>query len=163
MKKFNLSHLLAIALVALSLSTFACKQPTSDSTSTITYIPTTASEAELAGTWLSTYDETFTITDSSLTNSYSGSEIYAGDTLCVMKISDTEGTIFIKYTSNAYNSSVVGKWYAVNYKNLTSSSISLSGAYKDDGVSGTDTLAEAFETFTIDNGYFGIYSECVKQ
>jgi len=153
MKKFNFSHLLAIALVALSLSTFGCQQPTSVTTVYATPI----------GTWLSTYNETFAITSSSLTNSYDGSEVYAGNKLCIAPISDTAGTIFIKYTSNAYNSSVVGKWYAVSYKNLTSSSISLSGAYNSSGVSGTDSLEEAISTFTIDNGYFGTYSECTKQ
>ena len=50
---------------------------------------------------------------------------------------------------------------AIAFKELTASSVSLSGAYGT--VSSTSTLEEAISTFTIDNGYFTIYSECVKQ
>ncbi len=184
MKKFILSHLVAIALVALSLTTFGCVQPTSaatitsaTTTSTTTTSTTTTStttnsttittnsplEVGLVGNWTSTYNELFAITNIDLTNSYAGSSVYAGDNIRVVKISDTAGTIFIKYTSNTYTPSVVGKWYAVSYKNLTSSSVSLSAAYKASGSSGTTTLDEAISEFTIENGYFGIYSECVKQ
>ena len=105
----------------------------------------------------------FAITNVDLTNSYAGSSVYAGDNIRVVKISDTAGTIFIKYTSNTNIPSVVGKWYAVSYKNLTSSSVSLSGAYKASGSSGTSTFEEAVAEFTIANGYFDIYSECVKK
>jgi hypothetical protein len=184
MKKFILSHLVAIALVALSLTTFGCVQPTSaatitsaTTTSTTTTSTTTTStttnsttittnsplEVGLVGNWTSTYNELFAITNVDLTNSYAGSSLYAGNDIRVVKISDTAGTIFIKYTSNTYTPSVVGKWYAVSYKNLTSSSVSLSAAYKASGSSGTTTLDEAISEFTIENGYFGIYSECVKQ
>uniref|UniRef100_UPI0023F7BCE2 hypothetical protein n=1 Tax=Treponema berlinense TaxID=225004 RepID=UPI0023F7BCE2 len=55
----------------------------------------------------------------------------------------------------------VGKWYAIAFKELTASSVSLSGAYGT--ISSTSTLEEAISTFTIDNGYFSTYSECVKQ
>ena len=57
----------------------------------------------------------------------------------------------------------VGKWYAVSYKNLTSNSVSLSGAYKADGKTSTQTLDEAKKEFTVENGYFDYsYSECIK-
>ena len=179
MKKFILSHLVAIALVALSLTTFGCVQPTSaatttstTTTSTTTTSTTTTSttittntplEVGLVGNWTSTYNELFAITNVDLTNSYDGSTVYAGNNLVIVPISNTAGTIFIKYTSNTYSPSVVGKWYAVSYKNLTSSSVSLAGAYKASGSSGTPTLEEAISEFTIANGYFGTYSECVKQ
>ena len=160
MKKFILSHLVAIALVALSLTTFGCVQPTSAVTTITTNTP---QEVGLVGNWTSTYNELFAITNVDLTNSYAGSPAYAGNDIRVVKISDTAGTIFIKYTSNTYNTAVVGKWYAVSYKNLTSSSVSLAGAYKASGSSGTSTFEEAVAEFTIANGYFGTYSECVKQ
>ena len=164
MKKFILSHLVAIALVTLSLTTFGCVQPTSAVTTTSTTITSnTPLEVGLVGNWTSTYNELFAITNVDLTNSYAGSPAYAGNDIRVVKISDTAGTIFIKYTSNTYNTAVVGKWYAVSYKNLTSSSVSLAGAYKASGSSGTSTFEEAVAEFTIANGYFDIYSECVKK
>ena len=164
MNKLILSHLVVMALVALALTTFGCVQPTSAATTTTTTITTnTPQEVGLVGNWTSTYNELFAITNVDLTNSYAGSPAYAGNDIRVVKISDTAGTIFIKYTSNTYNTAVVGKWYAVSYKNLTSSSVSLAGAYKASGSSGTSTFEEAVAEFTIANGYFGTYSECVKQ
>ena len=57
----------------------------------------------------------------------------------------------------------VGKWYAIAFKELTASSVSLSGAYNASGKISAETLEEAISTFTIANGYFDNYSECVKQ
>lgn len=75
--------------------------------------------------------------------------------------SDASGIIYGKYTENTYSPSVVGKYYAVSFKDLTYSSISISGAYKD-GKMAADTLVEAITEFTINNGYYGNYSSCKK-
>lgn len=77
--------------------------------------------------------------------------------------SDTSGIIYGKYTENSYYKDVVGKYYAVSFKDLTESSISISGAYKSGGKTGTATLEEAISEFTIDNGYFGTYSACERK
>ena len=74
---------------------------------------------------------------------------------------NTSGIIYGKYTTApSYNPSVANKYYAISFKGLTDSKVSISGAYKDGGVSATDTLAEAKTTFTEANGYFGSYSDC---
>ena len=71
------------------------------------------------------------------------------------------GMIYGKYiTAPSYNQGVANKYYAFYFKNLTADSISISGAYKDGGVSGTSTLAEAKIEFTEVNGYFDIISDC---
>ena len=78
--------------------------------------------------------------------------------------SDTSGIIYGKYTENSfYKDVVVGKYYAVSFKDLTESSISISGAYKQNEKIGTATLEEAIREFTIDDGYFGIYSACERK
>lgn len=77
--------------------------------------------------------------------------------------SDTSGIIYGKYTENSYYKDVVGKYYAVSFKDLTESSISISGAYKQNGKTGTATLEEAISEFTIDNRYFGTYSACERK
>lgn len=77
--------------------------------------------------------------------------------------SDTAGIIYGKYTENSYTPSLVGKYYAVSFKDLTDSGISISGAYKKSGKTGTDTLGQAIKEFTIDNEYFGIYSACERK
>ena len=56
----------------------------------------------------------------------------------------------------------LGKWYAISYKNLSPTSISISGALKASGKKSTETLEEAIKEFTIENGYFAVYSECTK-
>lgn len=88
---------------------------------------------------------------------------YKMDVVMIIWSSDTAGIIYGKYTKNDYVSGVVGKYYAVSFKDLTDSSISISGAYKSDGKTGTDTLWQAIKEFTIDNGYFGTYSACKRK
>ena len=54
--------------------------------------------------------------------------------------SDASGIIYGRYTENTYSPSVVGKYYAVSFKDLTYSSVSISGAYKEKGKIATDSL-----------------------
>lgn len=118
---------------------------------------------DLVGTWESSYGETFKITEKNFTNLYNNDVSYAGDILEVEEDTSTSGRIFIKYTSNAfYGDDVIGKCYAVYYEDLTDNSIKLSGAYKAEGKTSTDTLKEAKKEFTVENGYFGSGSECVR-
>ena len=121
----------------------------------------------LIGTWEfdGQYPETYTITKDSFTNGY-----YAGNNAKVYKTSENSGYIYIQYTKAAnadwtYSETApdVGKWYAVSYKDLTDSTIKLSAAYKADGKTATATIEEAKSEFTVDNGYFGIYSELTKK
>lgn len=121
----------------------------------------------LIGTWEfhGQWDESYTITKDSFTNGY-----YAGNNAKVYKTDDKSGYIYIKYTKAAnadwtYSETApdVGKWYAVHYKDLTDSTLKLSGAYKADGKTATATIEEAKAEFTVDNGYFGAYSELEKK
>ena len=74
---------------------------------------------------------------------------------------NTSGIIYGQYTTApSYNPSVANKYYAFAFKDLTSDTVYISGAYKDGGVFATDTLAEAKTTFTEANGYFAQYSDC---
>ncbi len=158
MKNIRYSRLFAIALVALSLLAFGCKQP-EDSTYT-----------SLQGTWVeagSSGNTYYKIEGSTFKNYGDTYTSYEGEDLEIEKISDTAGTIFIKYTVSmnadyTYSATApdVGKWYAISYKNLTDNSVSLSGAYGN--LTSTDTLEEAKKEFTIENGYFAYYSECKK-
>ena len=121
----------------------------------------------LIGTWEfnGQWTESYTITKDSFTNGY-----YTGNNAKVYKTSETSGYIYIQYTKAAnadwtYSETApdVGKWYAVHYKDLTDSTLKLSGAYKADGKSAVATIDEAKAEFTVDNGYFGIYSELEKK
>lgn len=157
--KFNFSRawlvltaLLMSVLVAVSFA--GCKSDDDD--------------ASIYGTWVNktdTYTETYKITETMFTNGY-----YAGNNLTVIEASDSAGYIYIKYTKSmnsdwTYSETApdVGKWYAISYKNLTDDTISISGAYKSGGATSTETLDEAVSEFTIENGYFGTYSDCTRQ
>lgn len=168
--RFVFGRALAVlcALLFVSFGFMSCQQE--DETEYVNY--------SLTGTWQSSYGEIFKITSTSLSNGGSWGDAYAGNNLVVSYTNDeaTSGYIYIKYT-RAYCSTHsdpttyiydtdaedVGKWYAIAFKELTASSVSLSGAYKKSGKSSTENLEDAISTFTIANGYFSTYSECVKQ
>ena len=71
---------------------------------------------------------------------------------------NTSGIIYGKYTDNKDYPNLVGKYYAISFKDLTSESVSISEASVN--ISGTDTLEDAKTTFTEASGYFTKYSSC---
>ena len=174
MKNFNFSRfakLFALSMFVCALALTGCKKPTdaNGSENSVKAVPLAENDA-LIGTWTSSYGEVFTITKTSLSNGGSWGDCYAGDNLCAIKIDEKSGYIYIKYTRSAnpdytYSETApdVGKWYAIYYSNLTENSVTLSGAFKADGKTSTETLEEAIEEFTIENDYFAGSSECVKQ
>lgn len=126
--------------------------------------------AALDGTFVSSsvYGTSTIIIDfenSTYTDKFNDSVSYAGDEMTVVFTSKdyTAGYIYIKYTENIYYDGVNGKYYAIAFKDLTTTSLSYSGAYKADGVTSTETLDEAKNEFTTDNGYYGKYTEAIKQ
>ncbi len=73
------------------------------------------------------------------------------------------GIIYGRYTIVPdYNKDAINKYYAISFKNLTSSSIKISAAYKKNGINETDTLDNAKTIFTVENGYFDFYSDCTE-
>ena len=188
--RFVFGRALAVlcALLFVSFGFMSCQQEDDDN-GLPDGVYELSDNSALIGTWVNSYSggtSVYKITsstfDNSGTSSYNGTtstyDSYAGNNLVVSYTNDeaTSGYIYIKYT-RAYcsthsdpttytyiydtDAADVGKWYAIAFKELTASSVSLSGAYGT--VSSTSTLEEAISTFTIDNGYFTTYSECVKQ
>ena len=154
------SRFLAVFITVVSLCAFGCKTQ-----------PEEVFISDLYGKWTSSYGEVFEISKDYLKNYGEDWSSYEGDSIIIItnENDNASGTIFLKYTVSmnsdySYSDTApdVGKWYAVSYKNLTKNSVSLSGAYKSDGKTSTETLEEAKEEFTVENGYFGTYSECTK-
>lgn len=188
MKKRFFSFQKALALSVLLLFTAVMTGCKPDATETPEYVPEDLVKLQdgdlLLNDWFDTTNGRFIITKDYLDNKYldySGewcdddgnfiwTNSYAGNHLYVLKLSETSGTIFIKftraatptwsYTSTPDEAPDVGKWYAISYKDLNSNAktVNLSGAYKTDGVSSCNTLVDAVNEFTIENGYFGIYT-----
>lgn len=146
-KTFNKIYKGSLLVVFLFIAIISCnKNPYNDN-------------SRLLGTWENkqqTYTETYI---------YDGINFDAGSYKMKVKSiiwsSDASGIIYGKYTENTYSPSVVGKYYAVSFKDLTDTSISISGAYKD-GKMAADSLVEAITEFTINNGYYSLYSSCKK-
>ena len=138
--------------------------------------PTPAPEfaKELNGVWSATiggYTEKYAIQATGTTSFKSGDNGYEGKDLAVVfdSGSKTAGYIYFKYTKSmmpdySYSTTApdVGKYYAVRFKDLTKTTIKLSGAYKNNGKTSTATLDEAKKEFTEDNGYFAIFSSLNK-
>ena len=144
-KKFGKIHTYSLLLVFLFIAIISCnKNPYN----------------RLLGTWENpTYkDETYIYDGITFTSRGS----YKMKVKSIIWSSDASGIIYGRYTENTYSPSVVGKYYAVSFKDLTYSSVSISGAYKKDGKMAADTLVEAITEFTINNGYYGTYSSCKK-
>ena len=175
------SRFLAVFITVVSLCAFGCKtQPEegiiSDQNIQVgEQVDKTQPEevfiSDLYGKWTSSYGEVFEISKDYFKNYGTWGSGYEGDSIKIIpnENDNTSGTIFLNYTVSmnpdwSYSNTApdVGKWYAVSYKNLTKNSVSLSGAYKSDGKTSTETLKEAIQEFTVENGYFGIYSECTK-
>lgn len=155
------SRFLAVFITVVSLCAFGCKTQ-----------PEEVSYSDIFGKWTDDSGSIYEITEDSFKNYGEGWSAYEGNSLEIIPNDDGKsGTIFLKYTvsknpdpDKSYSNTApdVGKWYAVSYKNLTKNSVSLSGAYKSDGKTSTETLEEAKEEFTVANGYFDFYSECKK-
>ena len=144
-KKFGKIHTYSLLVVFLFIAIISCnKNPYN----------------RLLGTWENkqpTYTETYIYDGITFTSSGS----YKMKVKSIIWSSDASGIIYGRYTENTYSPSVVGKYYAVSFKDLTDTSISISGAFKG-GKMAADTLVEAITEFTINNGYYSLYSSCKK-
>lgn len=155
------SRFLAVFITVVSLCAFGCKTQ-----------PEEVSYSDIFGKWTDDSGSIYEITEDSFKNYGEGWSAYEGNSLEIIPNDDGKsGTIFFKYTVSknpdpdwSYSNTApdVGKWYAVSYKNLTKNSVSLSGAFKIGGKTSTETFFEAIKEFTVENGYFDIYSECTK-
>ncbi len=147
-KKFGKIHTYSLLLVFLFIAIISCnKNPYNDN-------------SRLLGTWENkqpNFTETYIYDGITFTSSGS----YKMKVKSIIWSSDASGIIYGRYTENTYSPSVVGKYYAVSFKDLTDTSISISGALKG-GKMAADSLVEAITEFTINNGYYGTYSSCKK-
>ena len=169
MKNIKFSRLFAAFAFVAILALAGCKQNVEPEKNYYYVLPLEANDSLIAD-WVDSTSTHYEITQNSFDNHGTFGNSYAGDNLVVLKSSDTAGIIFIKFTRAAnpdwtYTASApdVGKWYAVSYKDLTASSIKISGAYKKNGKTACTTLKDAVKEFTVDNGYFAAYSDCTKQ
>lgn len=161
-----------LIVVSLSFSLASCKTDDNNDDSLTSGIEELSTDSPLIGKWKDSDSSIYEISQNEFSN-YSDTYLsYAGNNLVISKTSENSGYIYIQftraadenwnYTTDKEKAPDIGNWYAISYKSLTASSIKISGAYKDGGETSTETLEEAMAEFTIENGYFSTYSECVK-
>ena len=150
-----------LIVVSLSFSLASCKTDNDDDDPIL-----------LVGKWQDSSNFIYEISKNEFSNYGEGFDSYAGNNLVISITSNdfSSGYIYIQYTRAAdenWNYTTdktkapdVGKWYSISFKELTNSSIKLSGAYGEK--TSTETLEEAITEFTIENGYFASYSDCTK-
>ena len=161
-------------LLLLSLSIFlaSCKPEPDPETLLPQEIEELSTDSPLIGKWKDSYSSIYEISQNEFSNYSDTYRSYAGNNLVISKTSENSGYIYIQYTRAAdenWNYTTdkekapdIGNWYAISYKDLEENSIQLSGACKSEGKTSTETLKEAMAEFTIENGYFSTYSDCVK-
>lgn len=160
-----------LVVVSLSFSLASCK--TADDDNPLPQgIEELSTDSPLIGKWKDSYSSIYEISQNEFSNYGDTYLSYAGNNLVISKTSENSGYIYIQftratdenrnYTTDKEKAPDIGNWYAISYKDLEENSIQLSGAYKYEGKTSTETLEEAITEFTIDNGYFGIYSDCTK-
>lgn len=161
-----------LIVVSLSFSLASCKTDDNNDDSLTSGIEELSTDSPLIGKWKDSDSSIYEISQNEFSN-YSDTYLsYAGNNLVISKTSENSGYIYIQftraadenwnYTTDKTKAPDIGKWYAISYKGLTASSIQISGAHKYDGKTSTETLEEAMAEFTIENGYFAMYSDCVK-
>ena len=158
-----------LVVVSLSFSLASCK--TADDDNPLPQgVEELSADSPLIGKWKDSYGSIYEISQTEFSNYGKSYESYAGNNLVISKSTDNSGYIYIQYTRAAdenWNYTTdktkapdVGKWYAISFKELTNSSIKLSGAYGEK--TSTEGREEAVAEFIIEDGYFANYSECTE-
>ena len=112
----------------------------------------------LKGTWTSSWGEIYIISSTTFTSKYGEDVSYAGTIVNVRDDGPGKGYITIKYTENAYYD-VIGNYYIIHYKDLTSSTMQISGAADGEGKA---TKESAESTYSVLGGDFNYYSAVYK-
>lgn len=171
MFSFKKSPVVIFSLVVVFIAAFvtSCKEP---EPALVSY--------NIQGNWVSSWGEIYNITETTFDTGDTAWS-YAGDNLVIEPLTNNSGYLYFKYTKAfcethsdksdpdrnnwvyVYDADAadVGKWYAVYYKDLTETSVQISGAYGK--VTSTETLEEAKKEFTVEKGYYAHFSECVRK
>lgn len=159
--KTTLSARAIIFVIIVTFCTFVTSCVSDDSAEVLFF---------LKGVFKSAYGEVFTVTDHKFTCEYqdnSGSKYLSYDGTIEGQIAYDggdagSGILIIKYLHNNNITGVIGNYYAIAFRDLTTKGVFISGAYKAGGKNSCLTKEEAAREFTIDNGYFSAWSECTR-
>ena len=122
----------------------------------------TSGFGELEGTWVSGDGDSYIITATTVTY-VSGFDMDFAGTIAKHRTDGANaGYIIIRFTQNDWNDGPLGNYYVIHYKGLTSTSVQMASAWKQDGQSSMPSAAAAEEEFTVEKGYFNMYGTYTK-
>lgn len=114
--------------------------------------PQPSGSASIYGTWKSNYGDGYTITETTITYDDGGYGLgWSGN---IEEIKEP-------YIYSSFKKDGKTLYKVTAYKDVTEVSANIADAYKNNKNS-ANTLEEAKEEFTIDNGYFGYFGEYVR-
>ena len=166
MKNLKFSRLFAAVTFVAILALAGCKQQPEESSKAI------------EGTWVSEAGEKYVISGSDYDNysRYDSNYVkhddewflyYSTNNVEIVEIDSSSGYIYGQFDDEEHCgwNATVGQWYAVYYFDLTDDAVKFSQA--SGAKFACDTLEEAKETFTVENGYMskaaGKYSTCTRE
>ncbi len=168
--RFNFGRALSLlcAIFFVSFSFISCQQE-EDTEYVYEYVivnPYTDSadyETLNSNSWVSNFGDAYVFNNASVTyddGDYESEYDYGW----TGKVAGVYGNyIYFKYVTvgSGLDTSLVGKYNAINFKNLTSSSVSMGTAtnYYNKRKACTDTLEEAVKEFTLANGYWSYWGD----
>ncbi len=149
---------LVVSVFAIVFVFFACDQLPVDK------LPE-ADNNELSGYWKSSFGDGFDLSGDTYTQ-YDDADKHVSFAGTFDESTDlTQSSLYltIKITDGGTWFKTVGYYYTIHFKNIRAGTCQMSAAYKDSGLSDASSDDIANEEFTVANGYFGFYSDCVKQ
>jgi uncharacterized repeat protein (TIGR02543 family) len=135
------------------------------------YSDTHTMPSELTGEWESEWGEIFTISAGEFSSGADWGDGWSGYKGTIVNhrgnAEGTAGYITIQYTECTWDEDAEGKYYVVYYKDLTDTSVTISGAglLADPGFGtsgGRANKEEAEATYTVSAGYFAMGSDLTK-
>ena len=160
MKNIKFSRLFAAVAFVAILALAGCKNQPEESSKAI------------EGTWRGgDYKDKHEITGSTYKNYYFDGEkdvlYFSLNKVEIVEKDSSSGYVYGQFDDEEHCgwNATVGQWYAIYYFDLCDDAVKISQAAGEKG--GCDTLEEAKETFTVENGYMskaaGKYSTCAKE
>lgn len=161
-----------LIVVSLSFSLASCKTDDNDDDSLTSGVEELSSDSPLIGKWKDIYDSynTYGTYDTQISTSFIETSSYGKHEgkIYIGKIDDNSGYIYYQLSTNItgydnsyqpYTIECKGKWSAVAYSNLKSTSVNMCDAYNSQSkYDFQNSLEECISLYTIDNGYFGSLS-----
>ena len=122
-------------------------------------------EGIIEGTWVHPGDSyVITATTLQYVSMWEGTDYgYKAERISLRPDGSRAGYITVRFTEHLFNPALVEDYFVIHYKDLTSTSVQMAGAYKAGGEDSMPSAAAAEAEFTVPNGYFAMYGTYTRE